>query len=280
MPRAVVLTTASKTGTTGGTFADTLAANSGDALAVANFDNGGARILEMWGIDAVSVAEVQVLYTRPESTHDQNHGFRVMIPSLVPGGAGTVAAQNLLPGYGQIQVFKSDVPSIQVSTTAGDHILVSYVTEYDDLPGQSGVFASWDQVQSMRKSALGIRVDAVASATRGAYGASRAFNTDDARLHANTWYAILGASVQTPVTTLGLIGPDWGGQRIGLPAGVLDMRSNTWFVDQTVKWGKPMIPCFNSNNVGNVLVSVADGQASTSPKIDFFLYELTGTPGV
>ena len=130
----------------------------------------------------------------------------------------------------------------------------------------------------MHKSTLGIRVDAVASGTPGAYGATRAFNTDDDRLHANTWYAILGVTVQTPVTTVSLIGPDWGGQRIGLPAGAAFLGSDTWFLDQSIKWGKALIPCFNSNNKGNVLVQVADGEASTSPKIDFRLYELTSQP--
>jgi hypothetical protein len=280
VPRALVLTSASKAGTTGGTFADALAANAGDALSVANFDNGQAWIREMWGIDSASVAELSLVYTRPQSTHDQSRGFRVQIPSLTPGGAGTVGAHNLLPGYAGIRLFPSDTPTLNVSTTAADNVLVSWLAEYDDLPGASGVFASPDQVNAMRVSDVGINVVAVASATRGAYGASRAINADDDRLHADTWYAIYGASVQTPVTTIALLGPDWGGQRIGMPAGALDLRSNTWFLDQAVKWGRPMIPCFNSNNKGNVLVNVADGQANTSPKIDFFLVELSGKPGV
>lgn len=280
MPRAIVLNSASKANLTGGTFADALTENSGDSRAVANFDTGGARILEAWAIDSDSVAEVEVIYTRPEATHDQQHGWRFEIPAVALGGAATNAAFNALKGYGTVELFKSDTATINVSGTAADDVLFSWVTEYDDLPGVSAVMATWDQVQSMRVSTVGIQVTAVASGTPGAYGASRAFNADDDRLHANTWYAILGATVQTQVTTISLIGPDWGGQRIGLPMGSLDLASPTWFVDQTVKWGKPCIPCFNSNNKGNVLVAVADGEASTSPKIDFLLYELSGKPGV
>lgn len=280
MPRAIVLNTASKANLTGGTFADTLTANSQDALAVANFDTGQAWIREAWAIDSDSAMELQVIYTRPESTHDQSHGFRAQIPAIALGGAATNAAFNVLPGYAGIQLFKSDSPTIQVSGTAGDDAVYSWVTEYDDLPGVSAVFATWDQVQALRVSDVGIFVGPTASGTAGAYGTSRAFNADDDRLHANTWYAILGCSVQTQVTTISLQGPDWGGQRIGLPAGSLDLRSNTWFLDQTVKWGRPFIPCFNSNNKGNVLVAVADGEASTQPKIDFFLVELSNKPGV
>jgi hypothetical protein len=280
MPYAQVLTTASKANTTGGTFADSLTANSGDSLSVANFDTGGARVLEAWAIDSDSVAELEWIYTRPEATHDQSHGARFSIPAVALGGAATNAAFNLLPGYATIKLFKSDTATLTVTTTAADDFVMSYVIEYDDLPGASAVFSNPDQVTALRKSTVGIRVSAVASGTPGAYGTARAFNADDDRLHANTWYAILGCSVQTQVTTITLIGPDWGGQRIGLPAGALDLNSTTWFLDQSVKWGKSLVPCFNSNNKGSVLVTVADGEASTSGQIDFLLYELNSQPGV
>lgn len=279
MPRALVLTTASKAGTAGGTFADNLAANSGDSLAVANYGNGGARILEAWGIDSDSVAEVQFLFSRPESTHDQSHGLRVQIPAITPGGAGLVAAHNLLPGYVYVDVFKSDTPTIQVTSTAGDDVLVSYNTLYDDLPGAAAQLTDWNTILGMKKSTLGIFVNPQASATPGAYGASRAINADDDRLHANTNYAILGYSVRTQVTTVSIKGPAWGGQRIGCPSGALDLRSDTWFLDQSIKYGVPLIPWFNSNDKGNVLLEVADGEASTTPSIDVMLIELTGQPG-
>lgn len=291
MGHAFVLTSASKAGTTGGTFADTLTANTGDTLNVANYGGdpsvSAARITEMWGIDSTSVAELSVVYTRPQSTHDQQRGVRFSIPALVPGGANSVAGHNLLGGYGVIDLYKSDAGTFTVSTTAADNVLVSYVTEYTDLPGVAGVFSNWAQISALQLSTVGIRVSAVASGTRGAYGATRAFNADDARLHANTWYAILGWTVQTPVTTISLTGPDWGGQRIGGPAGVANLDNATWFVDQDVKWRTlsgmgpgGLIPCFNSNNKGSINVIVADGQASTTPKIDFLLYELSRQPGV
>jgi hypothetical protein len=278
MPRAIVLNSAFKSSLTGGTFADTLAAGTSDSLAVANYGNGGAKILEAWGIDSASVAELSWVYTRPESTHDQQRGVRVSIPALVPGGAGNVAAHMLLGGLVTFDLYKSDTGAMTVSGTAADAVLVSWVTLYDDLPGVSGAFITWSQAQAMQKSMVGIRVSAVASATKGVYGATRAFNTDDDRLHGNTWYAILGATVQTQVTTVSLIGPDWGGQRIGLPAGAPQADSSSFFVDQATKWNLPLIPCFNSNNKANIFVSVADSAASTSPQIDFLLYELNGSP--
>jgi len=278
MPRAYVLTSASKASTTGGTFADTLAVNSGDSLAVANYGSGEANFLELWGNDSTSVMEGQIIYTRPQSTHDQSHGFRFQNASLLAGQAAKVGAQEYLPGYVGFQVFKSDSATIQVTSTASDNCMVSYNILYDDLPGASAVLISPTQASALQNSIVGINVAAQTSSTRGAYGSTRAFNADDARLHANTWYAIVGYTLQTPICTVSLIGPDWGGQRIGGPGDPLTFRTGSWFFDQSVKWNKPLVPCFNSNNVGNVLVQLADVAAQSTPGLDFTLYELTGTP--
>lgn len=278
MPYAQILTSASVASTTGGTFADTLVANTGDSLAVANFNNGSARWLEAWGIDSLHAAEIEVYYTRPESTHDQQHGFRASIQAAAFNVVGHVGDVAILGGMMQLNLFKSDTPTISATTTASDCILFSYLTEYDDFPGAQAVYISPSEMNTKQKSIVGIRVSAVASGTAGAYGATRAFNADDARLHANTWYAIMGYTTQLPVTTISLLGPDWGGQRIGGPAGSIQISSSSWFLDQSWKWGKSLIPCFNSNNAGNVLVQVADSATSTSPQIDFVLAELNSVP--
>lgn len=279
MPYAQVLTTASIASAAGGTFADTLVAQGTDSMAVANYNQGGARMLEMWAIDGTSVAEGQLIYTRPEATHDQQHGMRFNIQSAAFNAAGKVGEVAILRGLDVINVFKSDTAVIQVSATAADAVMASFLIEYDDLPGASAVFIDPIRMQAMHKSRVGIACNAVASGTKGAYGTARAINADDDRLHANTWYAILGVNVQTDVHTVSFIGPDWGGQRIGLPAGAIEISSSTFFLDQSIKWGKPLIPAFNSNNKGNVLLQVADAAANTNAKIDVQMVELTGYPG-
>lgn len=280
MPPALILTTASKANLTGGTFADSLSANSGDSLTVANYLTGGARVCEAWGIDSDSVAEGEIIFTRPDSTHDQQNGYRFQVPSIALGGAATNAAFNILPGGFDVPVFVNDAATIKISGTAADDVVLSYLTEYDDLPGVGpGQFTTWDRVQALRKSNVGINHLPVASATPGAYGATRALTADDNRFHANTYYAILGCTVQTQVTTISLIGPPWGGQRIGLPAGALFLNSNMYFVEQSLKRNnKPYIPYFHQADAGNILAAVADGEASTSPKVDWNMVELTGAP--
>jgi hypothetical protein len=275
LPYAQVLNSASIASSTGGTFADSFVINSTDSFAVANFVNGGARMLEAWGIDNLHIAEFEWIYTRPEATHDQQHGWRTSIMAAAFNTVGHVGSVNLLGGQMDLNLFKSDTLAITATSTASDLLVASWITEYDDLPGASAAFISPSVAESMHKSRLGIRVAAIANAsTGGLYGTARAFNADDDRLHANTWYAIEGVTMETPVVTISLIGPDWGGQRIGCPAGSINIESSSWFLDQSNKWGKPMIPVFNSNNKGNVLVQTIDTATSTSALIDFQLREL------
>jgi hypothetical protein len=69
---------------------------------VANYDapadRSGAKVLEMWGMDSISVAEIAVTLSRQQSVNDQTRGVRFNIPALIPGGAGTVGSHNMLPG--------------------------------------------------------------------------------------------------------------------------------------------------------------------------------------
>jgi hypothetical protein len=99
--------------------------------------------------------------------------MRVSVPGVQGAGAAKTQAFNMLDGFATIKLFKSDTVTINVSSTASDNLMASWVTEYDDLPGASGMFTNPDQLAALRKSTTGIRVSAVGSATRGAYGASR-----------------------------------------------------------------------------------------------------------
>jgi hypothetical protein len=65
---------------------------------VANFNDGEANLVEFWGNDSTSVMEGQLIYTRPQSTHDQSHGFRFQNASLLANVAAKVGAQEYLPG--------------------------------------------------------------------------------------------------------------------------------------------------------------------------------------
>ena len=278
MPHALVLNSASKANTTGGTFGDVLAANSGDSLAIANFINGGARIVKMWGIDSDAVAELALTDTRSDSVHDPQYGVRMNIPALVPGGAALVGSHDLIDSPSNIPVYAGDTLVFTVTTTAGDDVLVSWMTEYDDLPGTFGQFASWERVQALRETTIGLRCAPVASGTPGLYGTARALNADDTRLTGGKYYAVLGWTLQTVATTITIKGPSTGNNRVGLPGGALTLDTTMDFVQLSKDFNKPLIPILNGYDAASYFLECADGEASTSPKVDLFMYQLSANP--
>lgn len=278
MPPAIILNTASKANTTGGTFADTLTANSGDSLSVPLTGNNDNYIFKMWGIDSDSIAELALTDSRTDSIHDPQYGARFNIASLIPGGAASVGSHTLLSGPSNIQVFPGDALTMTVTTTAADDVLVSWLTKYNDLPGVAGQFARWEQVQALRDTVIGVRCAPVASGTAGLYGTARAINADDARWTGGKYYAILGWTVQTVCTTIAFSGQAWGNNKIGGPSGALTLDTTNYFVDLYMETGIPCIPVFNGYDAGNVFLYAADGEASTSPKVDVWAYELSSNP--
>jgi hypothetical protein len=291
MPYAQIWSTASNASTTGGTFADSLTIQSTDQLSVANYGAAlypgttyGARIIEAIAIDSAHTAELEVMYTRPESTHDQLHGWRSQIQAAAFNTVGHVKAVDILTGRQFIPLYRSDTPTLNVTSTASDVVLYSWLTEYLDFPGAYASLVTPSVVDAGFKSRVGINVNAETStSTAGAYGTARAFNADDPRLHANTWYAIVGINVGAPVYAATLTGPDWGGQRLGVPTGSFSANEPSWFYDQSLKWGTsgspvPMVPVFNSNNAPSTYVQLIDASTSLTPGIDLQMVELNYPP--
>lgn len=279
MPRAIVLNTASKASTTGGTFADTLTANSGDTLAIPNLQSGQGRIMRMWGVDSASVCELALTAGRVESIHDPQFGVRFNLPPNVGGAAGSPAAVPLIEPPNYLDVYTGDTLTMTVTSTASDAVVVSWLTEYQDLPGVQAYFANWESVKANRFSEIGVRVIPVASGTKGAYGTARAINADDTRWTGGKWYAVLGFTVQIPVTTVSFKGPMWGNFRFGAPAGMPFLATDNFFVSLQQQYpNERLIPVFNGYDAGSVLLEVADDAASTSPKVDVIAVECNTNP--
>jgi hypothetical protein len=153
------------------------------------------------------------------------------------------------------------------------------LTLYTDLPGVGAAqFTDMATVNSLRKSNFGFQQLPVASGTAGAWGAARALTADDNRFSAGTYYALLGCTVRTQVTSISLISTLWGGQRIGLPVGALDLNSSEWFADLSMNLNMPLIPYFGQADAANINVYVQDAATSTSPHVSWNVVELTGQP--
>ena len=64
----------------------------------------------------------------------------------------------------------------------------------------------------------------------------------------------------------------------GLPGGALTLDTMMGFVSMSQQFGKPLIPILNGYDAASYFLEVADGEASTSPKVDLFMYQLSSNP--
>ena len=281
MPRAVVLNSASKASLTGGSFADTLTANSGDTLTIPNLQTGQGRILKMWGGDSASVCEVAVTDGRVESVHDPQYGIRANLPKAPFGATAGGKAFPMIEPPNYVDVFTGDALTFTCTGTASDCVLVSWLTEYQDLPGVQASFANWSSVVNNRFTEIGVRCIPVASGTAGAYGTARAANADDTRWTGGRWYAIIGFTMQVQATTVSFKGPMWGNYRFGVPAGTSFYDTCNFFLELNQQFPQEnLIPVFNGYDAGSVLLEVADTTASTSPIVDILCVECKNNPAV
>jgi hypothetical protein len=250
----------------GGGF-EALAAGSGDSLQVPNFVQGSqGHLLEMWGDDSVGPAEFDV---RSPDFHDNTRGIRVAYKAQPDPGRPRM----LMPSYIKQPLYRSDVLVAEVSGVAADKVSLDFLSYYENLEGADQRLLSWVEVDARGVDMVGIRISPTAGAA-GDYGASVALNSADARLKANTDYAILGASFDRCVDVLAFTAPETSGRLLGLP-GLEDAATSAgWFVELSNRYGLPLIPVVNSNNAGNVQFKVADAKGATAPAVDLVMVEL------
>lgn len=269
MPAALQVVNFFKQNLTGGAF-EALAPGTGDSATFFNVPQGSnAFMAEIWAVDDAHACEISIYASR---FHDQVYGIRAEVTSgaaLAP----TKRAVNVSPaGYDQ-PIFPSDVLTVQANGTAADNVNVTFVLYYPDLPGVAANLASSDQVKAAIRNLVGIHVALTPGA--GTWGSTVALNASDNRLHANTWYAVLGFTSNLPLSAVGLQGIDTGNLRVGGPVLALPEHDAYMFSDLSDAYQQPLIPVINSNNAGNVLLSAAHTSA-TATVIDVMLAELTG----
>lgn len=266
MGAALQLVRAFKQNITGGAF-EALAAGAGDSLQVPAFAPGStARILEAWGATSAAAADFDI---RSPDLHDNVRGIRFAYSPYPSAGK----AQRFLPGAIFQPLYPTDTLIAEVSGTATNNVGLNVLQYFDNLPGAEQRLLSWAEVQNRMADAVGIFVNPTAGAA-GDWGAGRALNADDARLQANTDYAILGATSQIAAEALAFTGFETGGRKIGMPLLTQEQVSGQWFVELSQRYQLPLIPIVNSNNAGNFLLQAADAAGATVPHVTLLMAEL------
>ena len=268
MPPALQCVNFFKQNLTGGAF-EALAPGTNDSATFFNVPQGsGPYLAEIWGVDSASVCEFSLTASR---FHDQTFGIRLACPSgaaLAP----TTRPSLLSPaGYDQ-PIFPSDVLSVQVNGTAADNVNLTALLYYPNLPGIDGRYASPQFVKGAMKNLVGVRVSPTSGA--GNWGASVALNSVTNLLHANTDYAVLGFTCQTPCAAVAIQGIDTGNLRVGGPVLANPEHDAYLFADLSDKYNTPLIPVINSNNAGAINIQAAHTSAAAKA-IDVLLAELS-----
>jgi hypothetical protein len=267
MPAALQTVTFFKQNITGGAF-EALAPATGDSATFFNVPQGsGPYLAEIWGVDSASACEFALTASR---FHDQTFGIRLACPS------GAVLAPTTRPsllspaGFDQ-PIFPSDVLTVNVNGTAADNVNMTMQLYYPDLPGIAARFATSSYVRGDLKNLVGVRVSPTSGA--GTYGATVALNSVTNLLHANTDYAVLGFTAQTPIASLVLQGVDTGNMRVGGPVLAAPEHDAYLFANLSDQYNTPLIPVINSNNAGAITVAAAH-TAAAAKVVDVLLAEL------
>jgi hypothetical protein len=267
MPAALQTVTFFKQNLTGGAF-EALAAASGDSATFFNVPQGSSCYMaEIWGVDNASPCELSLTASR---FHDQTFGIRLAVPSgalLAP----TTRPSLLSPAGFDQPIFPSDVLTVQANGTAADNVNVTLQLYYPDLPGIAARLTTPAFVRNAMKNLVGVRVSPTSGA--GTYGATVNLNSVTNLLHANTDYAVLGFTCQTPIASLVIQGVDTGNLRIGGPVLAAPEHDAYIFADLSDRYNTPLIPVINANNAGATTIAAAH-TAAAAKVVDILLAEL------
>lgn len=164
---------------------------------------------------------------------------------------------------------------LTVSTKGGgsESDQVALQSYYQSLPGINMTLKAPGDIAGSTQYTFAWPVACTASGTIGSAGNTVITSTVDSST-ANTWYAVLGYTVDTLVTAVGLTAVDTSQTFVGGP-GLLDVyKTHNYFVNLSNRTGMPCIPLFNAANKANTNVTVYDVAASTTTNVTLILAQL------
>lgn len=253
MPRALQLINGFFTA--GGAGTNVATPMGGDSFTVQSFNNGSARIMNVWAEGATT----DFVRIRSPRMHDANQGIRLQVGTLLP--------VPLLPFSSDQPLYPVDLPIVEIDATGAGTGAIAVLYDYDDLPGVSPRLASWADIDSRIKEISGVQVNLGAVGAIGQYSAGNALNSTFDNFEAGADYALLGYTVATSVLSISFQGQDTGNLKTGGP-GFSDPRvTRSWFVDMSMLTGRPCIPIIAANNKGSTNVFQTDNTAHAAQSI-------------
>ncbi|MCX8500927.1 MAG: hypothetical protein ORO03_04455 [Alphaproteobacteria bacterium] len=177
-------------------------------------------------------------------------------------------------------MFAQDQLSVTLIGSAAAEEHSSWLNYYESLPGVDANLITYAEL--MRRAVDITAVLNTVTPGTTAFGTQVAINATNDQLKANTEYAIIGATIEDGVATIGThairyTGTDFGNLGVGLPGSAIYPGSNAqsfeWFMRLARQLDLPMIPVFNSANKALTFLD-AIGAAATSTGVATTLVRL------
>lgn len=257
MPRAVQTIAGFATNGAAGTTIVTPAP--GDSVAVTSFSGSGVAMLEQVHASGASTDWVRI---RSPRMHDNQQAVK-----LWTGGNG---GHNLLPWGTNQPLFSSDVPVVEVDTTAAASGGVLLTYGYTDLTGVQPNLDVWSNIEPRIAQIVGMQATCAGGAI-GAWSAGVALNTAFDVFEANQSYAILGYRCSTACLGIKVTGVDTGNLGVGGPGAVDGIQTQNYFAEASMRTGRAFIPIIQANNKASTLVANVDTAANTATTINFIM---------
>lgn len=160
------------------------------------------------------------------------------------------------------------------SATAGDIETACMLVYYEDLPGIAARLISPQDLRSRMVGMISVE-NTLALGTAGGYSGNEALNAEYDLLKNNTDYAILGYIVSVECACIRYRGTDFGNLGLGGPGNEVETdMTKDWFVRLSQKTGIPLIPVFNSADIGNVIIDGAQDENGTDTTVTTILAQL------
>lgn len=238
--------------------------NTGNSLTVRSADvNSKVKLLTAWGLNAT----VGGLRIRSPRLHDFQQGIRMRVSPANPTPLLGATSDDLF----QQPLVPQDTLTVEQFGGGAEVDSGAMLVYYDSLPGIAARLVSPDDVNKFGVNIIGQEVS-VTTVANGNWSGQVAINslagTDNFK--ANTDYALLGAQVDTQVTTVRVQGVDTGNLGVGIPGHLAERGIfNNWFMHLSRSTGLALVPVFNSANKFGILV---DAQANTAVTTLITLY--------
>ncbi|PYX71591.1 MAG: hypothetical protein DMG78_14895 [Acidobacteria bacterium] len=241
----------------------------GDTLAVrAAMPNSNIWLVGAWAWNQVA----GVMRVRSPRLHDNVQGIRMRTPVNI---VSNKIPERLTSGVAQKLFTQDNLIVEQTGSAVGGQIETgSLLIWYDDVPGLAGRFIDQPTLKKNGVNIMGQEVS-ITTGVGGGYTGGVAVNSTNDNFKANTDYALVGGVCDTRLATISVRGVDVANLRVSFPGEpTFSDETDNWFISLTAATGIPMIPVFNSQNKGAIIVDGVSQQVAVTSVVTLFFVEL------